>query len=86
MKLLISTVATATTMAFLSISAPSTCYAGPVDVNIQLSGYLPAPPGVQIHFEAGRPYYVENNKRVYVKKKPKGDHGKKKGHGKKHRD
>lgn len=70
--------------------------AGPVNVDIRLTGYLPAPPGVHIYFEAGRPYYIENHRRVYIEKEPKGDrgrheghykdkhHGKKNGHGKGH--
>lgn len=84
-----------TAITLLAFSAPTTGHAS-VGVNIDINAYLPAPPGVQIHVEAGRPYYVENHRRVYVKKKPHGDRGKhkghykheddghKKGHGKKH--
>jgi hypothetical protein len=39
-----------------------------------------------VYYDSGRPYYVENHKRVYMKKNDKGDHGKKKGHKKHHRD
>jgi len=88
--------ATVAVIASLGVSAPTTGFAGPVDVNIQLSGYLPTPPGVRIYFESGRPYYVEKNRRVYVAKKSKGnkgkhlgqykdeDRGRNNGHGKKH--
>lgn len=86
MNLPFNSVATAAALALLAFAAPDAGYAGPVDVNIQLSGFLPAPPGVHVYFDAGRPYYVENHKRVYMKKKEKGDHGKKKGHKKHKRD
>lgn len=89
MKLAFTTLATAAAIAFFGFAAPDIGHAGPVDVNIQLNGYLPAPPGVHIYYDAGRPYYVENHKRVYMKKKDKDehhDHGKKKGHKKHHKD
>lgn len=70
--------ATAAAIALLAFSAPTTGHASSVGVNINLSGYMPVPAGVQIHVESGRPYYVENHRRVYVKKK--GDRGKHKGH------
>ena len=90
-KLLTTTTAAAALIVSLGIHRPDPACAGPVDISIQLDAYLPAPPGVSIHVEAGRPYYVENNRRVYMKKKSKGDRGKhrgedrgrKKGHGKK---
>lgn len=59
------------------------------EVSVNISAYLPAPPGVQIYVDAGRPYYVERGHRVYMKKKPKkvkhykqkhGGHGHKRGH------
>lgn len=96
MKNLIPTMSAVAVIACLGVSAPTIGLAGPVDVNIQLNGYLPAPPGVRIYFDSGRPYYVEQHRRVYVEKKPKGnkgkhrgrykddDHGQKNGHGKKH--
>lgn len=89
MRLPFTALTTAAAIAVLGLVAPVTSHAGPVDVNINLSGYLPTPPGVHIYFDAGRPYYVENHKRVYVKKKEKDehhDHGKKKGHKKHHKD
>lgn len=39
-------------------------------VNVQVNGYLPAPPGVNIQIDAGRPYYVEGTRRVYMEKEP----------------
>ncbi len=70
------------------LAAPTTSHSGTLGVNIQLNGYLPAPPGVHIYYDSGRPYYVENHQRVYLEKKEKDhrDHGKKKGHKKHHRD
>ena len=54
-------------------------------VSVSINGYLPAPPGVYILFDAGRPYYVERGQRIYIKEKPakqKHDNGRKLGHGK----
>ena len=50
-------------------------------VNVNVTGYIPAPPGVNIQVDAGRPYYVESHRRVYMEREPK--HYKK--HHKKHR-
>jgi hypothetical protein len=35
-------------------------------VNVHVDGYLPAPPGVNVQIDAGRPYYVESGRRVYI--------------------
>ena len=63
-----------------------------VDVNI--NGFLPAPPGVFVRVDAGRPYYVEHDRRVYMqrrgpdrhrkhfKEKEHHDNGRKHGHDK----
>lgn len=56
----------------------------PPGVNICVNGFLPAPPGVHVMIDAGRPYYVERNRRVYMErerpvrryKKYKKHHGK----------
>lgn len=90
--LLTLAVATAASFAF----APQASHASGVDLNIQLGAYIPAPPGVRIYVDAGRPYYVENHRRVYMKKRDHEDNGRHrghekkdghgKGHGKKHRD
>ena len=79
MGLAVAAMAGGIAVAQAAFSVPVT-HAAPVDVNIQLSGYLPAPPGVRIHFEAGRPYYVENHRRVYVERDPKHDRGRHRGH------
>ena len=57
-------------------------------VNVNVPGYIPAPPGVRIQVDAGRPYYVERDRRVYMEKKPKHykKHHKKHHKHKKHRD
>jgi hypothetical protein len=36
------------------------------NVNVRIDGYLPAPPGVHIQMDSGRPYYVERQRRVYI--------------------
>jgi hypothetical protein len=38
------------------------------NVSVNISGYLPAPPGVLVRVDADRPYYVENERRVYMEK------------------
>ena len=63
------------------------------NVNVSVNGYLPAPPGVNVQIDAGRPYYVEGERRVYMErerparhykkhKKHHEDHGNKYGHDK----
>jgi hypothetical protein len=49
-------------------------------VSVSINGYLPAPPGVVVLLDSGRPYYVEREQRIYIKEKPA-----KHKHGKKHR-
>jgi len=63
------------------LTAPTTGFTS-VGVNVQIDGYLPAPPGVHISVDAGRPYYVEHDRRVYIEKRRKHDNGKHRGHGK----
>jgi hypothetical protein len=46
-------------------------------VNVTVDGYLPAPPGVQVRVDSGRPYYVERDRRVYMEKRKPGKHYKK---------
>jgi len=41
-------------------------------LSFSLSDYQPAPPNVYVHQNSGRPYYVERNRRVYMKKKNHG--------------
>ncbi len=71
----------------------ATAVAGQVrgEVSVNINAYLPAPPGVHVYVDAGRPYYVEHERRVYMKKKPKKakhhtykheNHGHKHGHNK----
>lgn len=43
-------------------------------VNVNVSGYLPAPPGVNIQIDAGRPYYVESDRRVYMERERPAKH------------
>jgi hypothetical protein len=69
---------------------------GPPRANVHVNGFLPAPPGVHVQIDSGRPYYVERERRVYIErerparyysgrhykkeKKHHRDHGKKHGH------
>jgi hypothetical protein len=55
----------AMTVATLSFSFGS---ARAANVNVQINGYLPAPPGVFVQVDAGRPYYVQHNRRVYMER------------------
>ena len=41
------------------------------NVNVHVNGYLPAPPGVNVQIDAGRPYYVERGRRVYIEREPR---------------
>lgn len=67
------------------LTAPAMVSAGPVNVNISLDAFLPAPPGVRVHVEAGRPYYIVNERRVYMERRDKHDNGRHRGHDKDHR-
>jgi len=83
----------AAVIALGSFAVPTT---GSAEVTIQINGYLPAPPGVRVYQGGGRPYYVQRNRRVYMKKdmrhrednrrrgqdsKEREDHGRNDGHG-----
>jgi len=46
------------------------------NVDVSISGYLPAPPGVTVRVDAGRPYYVEHDRRVYMARERPGRHRK----------
>jgi len=35
-------------------------------VNLSVNGFLPAPPGVHVLVDSGRPYYVERDRRIYI--------------------
>lgn len=61
-----------------SVTVPTAGFSAPLGVNVQISGYLPTPPGVSILIDSGRPYYVERDRRVYVQRDPKYKHYKKK--------
>jgi hypothetical protein len=38
------------------------------NVNVRVNGFLPAPPGVHVQMDSGRPYYVERDRRVYMER------------------
>lgn len=51
------------------------------NVDVHINGYLPAPPGVFVQMDAGRPYYVQSDRRVYIEReKPYKNHKNKKRH------
>ena len=58
-------------------------------VNVRITGFLPAPPGVFVRIDSGRPYYVENERRVYLEReRPRHSkqrhHGRGRGHSEEH--
>jgi len=55
------------------------------NVSVNVNGYLPAPPGVHVLVDSGRPYYVERDRRVYMEREPR-HYKKQKKHKKHHRD
>lgn len=57
-------VMTATVLSFSFGSAQA------ANVDVQINGYLPAPPGVLVRVDSGRPYYVEHDRRVYMERRP----------------
>lgn len=63
-----TTLTAAAIIALSAVTAPAAVSAAPLDVNVQVSGYLPAPPGVHVYVDAGRPYYMERDRRVYVER------------------
>ena len=38
------------------------------NVSVNVNGFLPAPPGVHVMIDSGRPYYVERDRRVYMER------------------
>lgn len=52
-------------------------FPAPPGVNVRINGYLPAPPGVNVRIDAGRPYYVEHERRVYIEEERPARHYKK---------
>ncbi|MDD2582771.1 MAG: hypothetical protein PHR66_12345 [Desulfuromonadaceae bacterium] len=54
------------------------------NVNVNIDGFLPAPPGVNVMIDSGRPYYVERDRRVYMERERPARHYKK--YKKHHRD
>ncbi len=47
---------------------------GTPNLSFSLSDFQPAPPNVHVHQNNGRPYYVERDRRVYMKKRKPGKH------------
>ena len=64
--------------------AASSAIAGTA-VNVNINGYLPAPPGVQVILAGGRPCYREGGRVVYLEK-DKRHHKHKRGHAYGHRE
>src|SRR5512133_1650544 len=44
------------------------------NVNVRVNGYMPAPPGVNVMIDSGRPYYVERDRRVYMERERPSKH------------
>jgi len=47
------------------------------NVSVRVNGFLPAPPGVHVQMDSGRPYYVERERRVYMERERPAKHYKK---------
>jgi hypothetical protein len=56
------------------------------NVNVHVNGFLPAPPGVHVMMDSGRPYYVERDRRVYMERERPAKRYKKYKKYKKHHD
>ena len=56
------------TAAFLTLGSSRAEAAPGPSVNVSVNGYLPAPPGVVVRVDAGRPYYIEHERRVYIER------------------
>jgi hypothetical protein len=61
------------TVAVISFSLSS---AEAANVSVNINGYIPPPPGVFVRVDAGRPYYVEHDRRVYMERERPGKHRK----------
>lgn len=57
---------------------------GTPNASFSISDYQPAPANVYVHNDAGRPYYVERDRRVYMEKKHHGKKYKKEKHHENH--
>ena len=53
---------------------------GTPNVSFSISDYQPAPQNVRVQSDAGRPYYMERDRRVYMEKKKHGKKYKKEKH------
>lgn len=72
--------ATATTFAAHKAEAIISAQISVPNVSVSINGYVPAPVGVYILHDSGRPYYVERDRRIYLKERPAKHHHKKKHH------
>lgn len=75
---------TAAVCAAALLVAASAAIAG-TDVSVSISGYLPAPPGVHVYIDGGRPCYREGTRVVYLERDPH-YHKRHRGHAYGHRD
>jgi hypothetical protein len=91
-----TTMMTAAVVVFLSVTLSQAGFPAPPGlpglpapplpgVNVQINGYLPAPPGVHVYVDGGRPYYMERERRVYVERDRK-HHKDKRRHGREYRE
>ena len=71
---MLSLAAFALTFSHNEAKAAVSVQVGTPNLSFSISDYQPAPPNVYVHSDAGRPYYIERDRRVYMEKK---HHGKK---------
>ena len=79
-KTIFSTLAlTAVSMTFVAneLIAAVSVQVGTPNASFSFSDYQAPPPNVYVQSDAGRPYYIERNRRVYMEKKNHGKHYKK---------
>lgn len=72
--LLLMLTAASMTFGINEANAAVSVQVGTPNMSFSISDYQPAPPNVYIQNDAGRPYYVERNRRVYMEKKHHGKH------------
>lgn len=65
-KALFPMMMTAAALACFSATAPTAGFAAPV--NVQVTAYLPTPPGVGVYLGAAAPMYPESERMVYVER------------------
>ena len=75
-SIIITIIVTAVSITFCLDEAKAVFSAevGAPNINIRISDYQPAPAGVYIRSDRGRPYYVERDRQLYMEKRKRGKH------------